>query len=1481
MPIGKVNKKTLTEQVEDVLAKGLQGENIGAMLASLSPYGRGIWEDMLTQFRESGDSELLQQLNVADYVEKPPTMGEFLEDPFYLGSLMVKSQDSEGLFPTWKAILTADFNYDSAIHNCVITGSLGTGKTFVMVTILLYRMLLATLLRNPHNFFGLTRGTKIVFNLLSITKAAVTETAFGDAQNFMSNCPYFLEECSYNPDNSYTNYRIPLKNSLMLTAGSRGQHLLGRNIIGVGLDEGNWRLEAEPDTKAYELFNEVRNRINNRFRKVSGYLPAISILASSAKDESSFTETIIKEIENAHDPATQKVYRNSVYKIKRHALQLGPRWFKVAYGLKNIPPMMLSGWYDEQGTPTGDEAHEAPAPGISTELVPELYHSEFKRRPLNALRDVCGISTGGVNRWFGSMVDFERCTELAEKEGVVCPVTSGLEMIPCSMEDSKNIWDYLDHRTFLTRVQSQIIPKRHPYSMRYAHIDLATQTMAGVAVCHLVGKQLIEGMVSSSNPGVPFSDYRLIVEYDFILTIVAGQIKPISLEKIQNFLLWLATKCGYNFGLVTFDQFQCLSADTLVNTDRGLLPITEIRMGDKVHGSKGLSRVTNLHRYALAPVLRITTRRKETLCGTPNHRIMAWINPKPWKKPEYQWTRLDQLKPGDIVQMVERPVKAQSRSDAPINPPELGPSRTLKKFIYPACLTPDLAEILGLLWGDGSLSVNNGLRFSLHKEHAKDLHNLLFKFFGEVPKHWDIGRNYCQISVFCRKMARWLIHNEFLKGTAKGNGATLRIPAKVLQSTQPILAAFLRGLYSADGTVDKNDGAVTLTTSHYALARQVMVILRTIFGIKTTLVPYKRLGFEKQKLIYHVRLRGSRQNFYKSIGFCYRNKMEALYHHLQRPGRTHLERIAKVEPAVEDVYDLEVEQSHSYTANGFISHNSEMSLQMLEARGFKVDKQSLDRNKDAYINWRMAVEELRLRPYRHRHMLAEAENLLDTDKKVDHPPVGCVTGDTKIRLLDGTCPPISDLVGRTGTVWVYANDGHGNIVPAKATAARITRHINTLFKITLDNGQSIRCTPEHPFMLRDGNFRKASDLSPGDSLMPFHRKLYKVKYKKGSSYYEQVWSGGNWRFTHQLVSHHLGFAASPAEVIHHQDLNSLNNSPDNLEKLTKSEHNRRHILISKIASDPAVVKKRTETFKQRYAANLEWQTRKSAAAKQAWDALPETRKAKFRSRSHRFTPGEVRERNLKLWSCRKYREAKLTQLSSYAKSKEGRAKSSETASKTNLSQRGAWTLDRLQTHRKNVYSAMLLRRSKEDERALALVAPWRSYLLGPCHAIHLTGSGASMTWQRRLSGTNWTENAEKLRGKSPEEMSRLTGLSEASLRNFLSKLGKREIISLSNHKVTSVLVETCIEEPVYDITVDTYENFCIESGISIHNSKDTCDAAAGAYNNAINSEEKVTIMSPNNPRIHATHNLEGLIQEKPPIEINLPLGYTRVKTFKV
>lgn len=553
--VPKKARKTKTETVDSAILEILAGENVAGLLDSLTDYEKTLFEQLCQEMREGNHSSInLDELWRVDYIRRPPTMEEFIMDDYWLGQTLRTTDTNPGIFPVWKDVLVKDFDLDSRIHNVVVTGSLGIGKTYIMCAVFLYRIACATLLRNPQSFFGLSRGSAIIYAILSVSKSVVTETAFGDAQNFMGNSPYFLEELNFNPDSKYTNFRIPLRNDIYLTAGSKGHHIIGRNAMGAAMDEGNFRLEANPDEKAYKLYDEIRTRISNRFQKVSGFLPAICILASSARDESSFTEKVITEINKANDPLTQQVYRFPVYKARRHLLTLKPRWFKVCHGLRNIEPYILSGWYTEDGKPIYEEGvkHETTPPGAQTELVPADYHDIFQRNVTLGLQNIAGISTGGSHRLFHTTVDVDRCIELATKDGVVNPAK--VELIPVSVEDDKNIWDYLTHSAFLTRRQSLVQPLRHPSAMRFAHIDLATQSLAGVAVCHLVGKQLVEGLTNSL--GQVFSEYRLIVEYDFILTITAGRVKPISLEKIQNFFFWLRDVCHYHFGLVTADQFQ-------------------------------------------------------------------------------------------------------------------------------------------------------------------------------------------------------------------------------------------------------------------------------------------------------------------------------------------------------------------------------------------------------------------------------------------------------------------------------------------------------------------------------------------------------------------------------------------------------------------------------------------------------------------------------------------------------------------------------------------------------------------------------------------------------------------------------------------------------------------------------------------------------------------------------------------------------------
>lgn len=609
------------QKASQTLEQCLQGDNVDSLLAMLKPHERALLESMVAEVRQTGSSRELENLWKVDYTKKPPTISEFVEDPYWLGETLLPRDDNPGLFPPWKEILARDFDLESRVHNAVITGSLGIGKTYVSAALLLYRLVLTSLLRNPQNFVGLSKGSRIVYVVMSVTRAAAAETIFGDVMNFMANSPYFVEVLGYNPKKKYSGQLIPLGSNITLSGGSKGQHVIGRNTLGVVLDEGNWRLEAKPDMKAYKLYDEVRTRIKNRFQKVAGFLPAISLIASSARDESSFTEKVMADIRKVNDPSTEVIYNFAIYGVKnakvwrklgaaeslidKHALKFKPRWFKVAHGLKNQDPFILRGWYDEDAKPLAGEPCENAPLGSKIEFIPEDFRVDFERNCRVNLQSLSGISTGGSYRLFPSMVDVLASVELGKKLGLKNP--SKLAEIPLSDEDDLELWDFLEHKNFLARVHGRVVPRRHPGALRFAHIDLATRTMAGLSICHLVGYQDVDGLVNTRS-GQVFSEARLVVEYDMQLTIVAGKHRPINFEKICRFFLWLRERAGFTFGLITADQFQSFMTLEMLSTrgmktglismDRTKKPYYAWRSGFEEHRIVALDQPTFLREAA-------------------------------------------------------------------------------------------------------------------------------------------------------------------------------------------------------------------------------------------------------------------------------------------------------------------------------------------------------------------------------------------------------------------------------------------------------------------------------------------------------------------------------------------------------------------------------------------------------------------------------------------------------------------------------------------------------------------------------------------------------------------------------------------------------------------------------------------------------------------------------------------------------------------
>ncbi|WP_298335019.1 vitamin B12-dependent ribonucleotide reductase [Ferrimicrobium sp.] len=96
----------------------------------------------------------------------------------------------------------------------------------------------------------------------------------------------------------------------------------------------------------------------------------------------------------------------------------------------------------------------------------------------------------------------------------------------------------------------------------------------------------------------------------------------------------------------------------------------------------------------------------------------------------------------------------------------------------------------------------------------------------------------------------------------------------------------------------------------------------------------------------------------------------------------------------------------------------------------------------------------------------------------------CFTGETLVATADGrNAVRIDELVGTDAPV--YAKDAKGNTVIRTMRNVRMTRANAEIVEVTLDDGSSVRCTPDHLFMLNDGSYIPVIELQPGDSLERF------------------------------------------------------------------------------------------------------------------------------------------------------------------------------------------------------------------------------------------------------------------------------------------------------------------------------------------------------------------------------------------------------------
>jgi hypothetical protein len=213
---------------------------------------------------------------------------------------------------------------------------------------------------------------------------------------------------------------------------------------------------------------------------------------------------------------------------------------------------------------------------------------------------------------------------------------------------------------------------------------------------------------------------------------------------------------------------------------------------------------------------------------------------------------------------------------------------------------------------------------------------------------------------------------------------------------------------------------------------------------------------------------------------------------------------------------------------------------------------------------------------------AEPGLLLTNDDDYGTNP--CFSGDTLIAVADGrNAVAIKQLAEEDKDVPVYSVDPVSGEVSIKwARNPRITGKDKELFRVHLDDGSFLDVTGNHKFYLHDGSAKQTKDLVKGDSLFPFRKAPEFIKQGAEKQYYRVHCDARDPRkdkiFEHRLITKFFDSAKwkslydetkkagwiSGGLVIHHKDYDSLNNSPDNLEIMTYSEHAALHSSIDNV-----------------------------------------------------------------------------------------------------------------------------------------------------------------------------------------------------------------------------------------------------------------------------------------------------------------------------
>lgn len=418
--------------------------------------------------------------------------------------------------------------------------------------------------------------------------------------------------------------------------------------------------------------------------------------------------------------------------------------------------------------------------------------------------------------------------------------------------------------------------------------------------------------------------YEYVLTFSFPCTDLSLAGKGLGMEEgsgTRSSLLWeverLLKECKEKGNL---PQVLCIAENSMVYTKEGYKPIENITTNDYVLTDNGtFQKVLFVKDNGIRECFQVNATGTIPFECTSNHKVLVAHqikNPK----------RKNRFLVGEITEpewIAVKDLKKNDRLCMPINQKEIIPEwfgissdtlrtvgrRKSRNELSEKIKTPEFWYIVGRYIGDGWIvdyNKKNGDSVIVcdKKEGLVDLENKVSKVF---KCHGYLDTTACKVQICNGEFV------EFLKQFGRGSKGK-RLTNIILDLPHDLLESFLMGYIDSDGTYDKNDNRYAITTANKNIALELSQCITKLYSVRPTITyikPSKSYLKETGQCIkgsgcYQVSFMTSQKN--KRTSFEKECKIRFPFRSIKSVGNKH-------------VYDIGVENVHSFTVNNVVVHN--------------------------------------------------------------------------------------------------------------------------------------------------------------------------------------------------------------------------------------------------------------------------------------------------------------------------------------------------------------------------------------------------------------------------------------------------------------------------------------------------------------------------------------------------------------------------------